>query len=247
MVSHAAGPVPIHAIPSHLMRSGPSGGEKPSALPSAAALTALRAITVANPKPDRSSTINELATDARSFRIDENGIADFNLDVGPAHGIVDDDALADTSWAALQQSKADRVTKGRREGYGGDVTLIVGRYRLSTARYQMPTRAQPFAAEWANADERWTILIRQARPSSHDAAYEILFRRHHPAHPEIAGGGLTAELVACGVTFLDPHHAERFGAIGDGVEVFSDFEECPDQRVAMRRRDADLKGEFTRK
>jgi hypothetical protein len=53
-------------------------------------------MTVAKPKPDRSLTISELTTDADSFRIDKDGIADFHLDVGPAHGIVDDDAFAET-------------------------------------------------------------------------------------------------------------------------------------------------------
>ena len=82
-------------------------------------------------------TIRGLATDADSFWIDEDRIADFNPHVGPAHGIVDNDALADTTWAALEQSKANPVANGWRKGRGRDVTMIVGRYRPSAAWYQV--------------------------------------------------------------------------------------------------------------
>jgi len=39
------------------------------------------------------------------------------------------------------------VAKDRRKRNGGDVTLIVGGYRLGAARYQVSTGTQPFAAK----------------------------------------------------------------------------------------------------
>jgi hypothetical protein len=54
--------------------------------------------------------------EADSLGIDKNRIADLNLDVAVANGIISADALADALRSALQQTEADPMTERRREG-----------------------------------------------------------------------------------------------------------------------------------
>ena len=51
--------------------------------------------------------------------------------------------------------------------------------------------------------------------------------------PEIGCGSLAVEFVACRVPLLDTHYPERLGAVGDGIEVLSNFEECAHESVAV--------------
>jgi hypothetical protein len=159
-------------------------------------------------------------------------MADLDLDIGSAQGIMDDDMFAVPAGTAFQQSESHPVPDRRRKSRRGDVALIVRGHRRNAKRYQVSTGAQPFAAKRANADQGRAIRIRQARPAGHDAADEVFLRRQHAAHPQIAGSRLAIQLVASGMTLFDPHDAECFGPIRNDIEGIAGVEKRADKVIA---------------
>src|SRR5215207_5070791 len=100
----------------------------------------------------------------------------------------------------------------------------------------MRSRAQaPGRIDRLEADEGRTVGCYESRAPGEDAADEVLPRRHHPFEPEVAGRGLSVELVSGDVPLLDAQHAQRLRAVRARSERFSGLHERANEAIAKAR------------
>ena len=115
-------------------------------------------------------------------------------------------------------------------------------------RHQMPTSGDlVFARERLHADQLQRIFFIQTNAFRQNRADAVLFLGHHSTHAKIVRSGCAVQLIARRMPLFDTHHAERFCAVRNNVELFALFHQFAHQSVAITRRYSDLKGHFARK
>src|SRR3954452_7645301 len=121
-----------------------------------------------------------LATEPLSRGVDEGRAANLDRDVSAAHRVERPHALADPFRPAAEKAETDPMPERRRERDRGHVALVVFGARRRAKRDEMRAGAQPLPRlDRPEAGEHRALRIEERRALRHEAADEILPRRHH--------------------------------------------------------------------
>src|SRR6056297_2814217 len=177
------------------------------------------------------------ATQTLSFGINKMGRDNLDLHIDIVDRADSADDLARAVLPLLEKAKSDRITQIGRIGDGCHPALIIGHVDRVALRDEMRAGNKLAAAiHRAEAHQTHGIVAHHLGALRQDIAYAGLLLADHLAQTDIVGRGLTGKFVAGAMPLFDAHDAQRLGAIGDCVELFSSLVQYGHHRIAIARR-----------